>query len=58
MMVILNDAPVDFAAAVAIMDDEIRENVHAAMAPCSQQAFIDAYCLAHAAEFNANFILT
>lgn len=48
---------VDFDAVVAVMDDAIREDIHAAMAPCTKQAFVDAYCLAHKAKFNADFVL-
>ena len=34
---------INFDAAVALMDDEIREAVHAAFAPCSEQEFFTAY---------------
>lgn len=49
------DHDVDFAAAVALMDDEIREKLHAEMAPCSNQSFIDAYCKAHKTKFGEDF---
>ena len=42
---------VDFRAAVNLMDDDIRESLHADMAPCDDQVFVDAYAIAHAAEF-------
>lgn len=42
---------VDFDAAVALMDDEIREQLHAEMAPCSNQAFFEAYAEAHEEKF-------
>jgi hypothetical protein len=45
------------AFVVHLMDDDIRENVHAVMAPCTDQEFLDAYCLAHEAEFNAEFVV-
>ena len=42
---------IDFNAAIALMDDEIREAIHNDLAPCSEQEFFNAYCAAHAAEF-------
>jgi hypothetical protein len=57
MLVILNNTHVDFDAAVAIMDDNIRENIHANLAPCGEQTFIDAYAIAHEEEFHFKFIL-
>ena len=57
MLVLLNDTPVDYDAAVNLMDDDIREDVHAALAPCTKQAFLNAYALAHAAEFSEEFIV-
>lgn len=38
---------IDYDAAVMLMDDEIREEVHAELAPCSDQGFFDAYCKRH-----------
>lgn len=43
---------VDYAAAVELMDDDLREELHMEMAPCSNQEFYDAYVKAHAAKFN------
>ena len=34
-------------AAGALMDDDIREQVHAELAPCTPQAFFDRYCKRH-----------
>lgn len=34
-------------AIAQMMDDEIRESLHSALAPCSEQEFFDAYCKAH-----------
>lgn len=31
---------VDYDSAVALMDDDIREGLHEALAPCSEQAFL------------------
>ena len=53
--VTLNDQQVDYATAVALMDDELREQLHDEMSPCTNQAFIDAYCAAHADKFGEEF---
>lgn len=42
---------IDFDAAGALMDDDIREEVHAELAPCTQQAFFDRYCELHAQRY-------
>lgn len=43
---------VDYEAAVAMMDDDLREQLHREMAPCTNQEFYDAYVKAHAAKYN------
>lgn len=43
---------VDYAAAVEMMDDDLREQLHQEMAPCTNQEFFDAYVKAHAAKYN------
>ena len=43
---------IDYAAAVELMDDDLREQLHREMAPCTNQEFYDAYVKAHAAKFN------
>ena len=57
MIVILNDCPFDCDAVGNLMDADIREKVHAAIAPCTEQEFLDAYCLAHEAEFQEEFVV-
>ena len=47
----LNGKTIDFDAAVNLMDDEIREELHNKMAPCTDQEFLDAYVDAHATKF-------
>lgn len=42
---------IDFDAAVNLMDDELREQIHNEMAPCSQQEFFDRYAVAHYERF-------
>lgn len=48
---------IDFEAAANLMDDEIRENLHNELAPCSDQAFFDAYRDAHYAKFDEIFVV-
>ncbi len=52
MKVMLNSYEVDFDACVNLMDDDIREALHAEMAPCTEQEFLDAYVEAHAAKYD------
>ena len=53
--VILNNQTVDFDACVSLMDDDIREQVHAELAPCTEQEFLDAYCKLHAEKYGEEF---
>lgn len=46
---------INFDAAVSLMDDEIREDVHSDLAPCTEQEFFDAYCAAHLVKFGEDF---
>lgn len=57
MKKVINEAgnAIDFEAAVNIMDDEIREDLAAEMAPCEDQEFFDAYCKRHAEKFGDEF---
>ena len=50
--VTLNGKTIDFDAAVNLMDDENREDLHNKMAPCTDQEFMDAYVEAHAAKYD------
>ena len=45
-----------FAAAVALMDDEIRESVAADLAPCSEREFLAEYCRRHAERYGEAFM--
>lgn len=53
--VILNGHECDYDACVNMMDDEIREDLHAEMAPCEDQEFLDAYCKRHFDKFGTDF---
>jgi len=50
--VTLNSREIDFDAAVNLMDDEIREGLHGQFDAGEEQAFLDAYIVAHAAKFD------
>ena len=45
---------VDYDSAVALMDDDIREGLHAVLAPCSEQDF-DGYLIAHYVKYGEEF---
>lgn len=47
----------DYDAAVNLMDDEIREELHMEIAPCTEQEFFDAYCKAHEGKFGEEWEL-
>lgn len=49
--------PLNFAAAVNFMDDEIREQLHIDLAPCSRQEFFDAYVKDHAEKYGEDWFL-
>lgn len=57
LYVSVGDKVTDYEDAVVLMDDEIREELHAEMAPCSEQDFFDAYCMRHSEKFGGeNFL--
>lgn len=49
-LVILNGCPVNFDACVALMDDDIREELHAEGLE-NEQDFLDRYVALHAAKY-------
>ena len=52
-----NEKEVYYNAAVALMDDDIREQLHEEMAPCTDQEFFTAYEKAHKEKFGEEFIV-
>lgn len=48
-------AEIDFDAAVFLMDDDIREDLHLHLAPCTEQEFFEAYAIRHAEKFGEEF---
>ena len=57
MKVILNGCEVDFAACVNLMDDEIREALHAEGIE-TEQEFLDRYIVEHAKKYNGEEFAT
>ena len=52
--VTLNNQTIDFDAAVNLMDDDIREELHGKGID-NEQEFMDAYAAAHEAKFDEEF---
>lgn len=48
----MNGTEIWYEQAVELMDDEIREDLHDKLAPCSDQVFFTAYEKAHQEKFN------
>lgn len=46
---------IDFDAAVALMDNDIREELHAELSPCTEQRFFNAYLEQHYADYGEEF---
>lgn len=55
--VLLNGSWVDFDVAVNMMDDDLREELHNKLAPCSDQEFMDAYVEAHQSKYGEQFVI-
>lgn len=49
---------INYDAAVQLMDDEIREELHAQLAPCTDQEFFTAYEAAHEEKFGEEWELS
>ena len=49
---------IDYEAAVQLMDDDIREELHAQLAPCTEQEFFTAYEAAHLAKYGEEWELS
>ena len=47
----MNGVQIDFEVAVELMDDELREEVHAKLAPCTEQEFFTEYEKLHLAKY-------
>jgi hypothetical protein len=53
-----SDNELDFHAAISMMDDDIREQLHRDLAPCSEQEFFTAYEKAHREKFGEDWELS
>lgn len=53
-----NGANINFAAAVVLMDDDIREALHLKLAPCTEQEFFAAYEKAHEKKYGEEWELS
>lgn len=49
------DVVVDFEFCVAMMDEDIREQLHLELCPCSDQEFFDEYVKRHAMKYREEF---
>lgn len=47
----------DWDTIVHYMDDEIREDIHIALAPCTDEHFLLAYMMDHTAKYGEEFII-
>lgn len=54
----LNDAEIDYAYAVELMDDDLREELAATYAYDTEQEFFSAYEKAHAEKYGAEWELS
>lgn len=48
---------INYNIAVSLMDEEIREELHNEIAPCTDQAFFDAYASKHLEKFGEEWEL-
>lgn len=55
--VMLNGREVYFEDCANFMDDEIREDLHLELSPCTEQEFLDAYCKRHEEKFSQEFTI-
>ena len=49
---------INYAAAVALMNDEIREELHMKLSPCTEQEFFTAYEEAHVEKYGEEWELS
>lgn len=58
MVINKNGVEINFDAAVALMDDDLREELNAELAPCSDQEFFSAYESRHEAKYGEEWALS
>lgn len=54
----INGAEIDFEQAVELMDNDLREELHAELAPCGEQEFFTAYERAHTERYGTEWELS
>ena len=54
----MNGTEINYEVAVELMDDELREELHMDMAPCTEQDFFTAYEKAHAEKYGEEWELS
>ena len=54
----MNGTEINYEAAVAMMDDEIREDLNFELAPCTEQEFFTAYEKAHIEKYGEGWELS
>ena len=52
-----NGREIDFDAAVALMDDDICEELHEELSPCTEQRFFNAYLEQHYTDYGEEFTI-
>lgn len=52
------DVKIDYDVAVQMMDDDLREEIHADLAPCTEQEFFDEYTRRHEEKFGEDWELS
>lgn len=59
MIIVKNqyEIEINFEAAAILMDDELREELHNDIAPCTEQEFFDAYCERHLVKYGEDWEL-
>ena len=60
MITVINKSgtEINWDAAIALMDDDIREALHDELAPCTEQEFFTAYEAAHEAKYGEEWELS
>lgn len=53
--VLLNGHEQNIDEVINMMDDDIREELHNKLAPCTAQEFVNAYVVAHRAKYGEQF---
>lgn len=51
------DVEIDYDVAVNLMDDDLREEIHADLSPCTEQEFFNEYARRHEIKFGEEWEL-